>query len=145
MTTIATDGKSMAGDGRGVACGTIISAQGLKVGRLSDGSLFGMAGAKEDRVPVVEWLENGGKKPKVQRLSALHLRADGSLWYFNELLNPSGADLPCAVGSGMDLAIGAMEAGASPEMAVEIAARRDPDTGGTITVLHIEPAVRAVA
>jgi ATP-dependent protease HslVU (ClpYQ) peptidase subunit len=144
VTTIACDGKSMAGDGQSEACGTIVSAQAHKVHRLADGSLFGMAGAKEDRGPVVEWMENGGRKPKVQRLTALLLRPDGALLYFNETLNPSSVDAPCAVGSGMDFAIGAMEAGLDPERALEIASRRDPNTGGKITVLHLEAALSVV-
>lgn len=144
MTTIACDGKSMAGDGQSDACGTIISTQGMKVHRLSDGSLFGMAGAREDRAPIIEWLEHGGKKPKVQRLSAIVLKPCGSLWYYNELLNPSSVDVPCAVGSGMDFAFGAMEMGATPEAAVKIASKRDPHTGGKITVLNLKPQLEVV-
>lgn len=38
MTTIATDGKSMAGDGFGHMRGTIVEKDAVKVVRLADGS-----------------------------------------------------------------------------------------------------------
>lgn len=41
-----------------------------------------------------------------------------------------------SMGSGGDIALGAMEAGATPEEAVRIAARRDLYTGGETTVLR---------
>jgi ATP-dependent protease HslVU (ClpYQ) peptidase subunit len=47
-------------------------------------------------------------------------------------------NVPAAIGSGSLLALGAMEAGVSPEQAVGIAAKRDIGTGGKITVLHLD-------
>jgi ATP-dependent protease HslVU (ClpYQ) peptidase subunit len=46
-------------------------------------------------------------------------------------------DPPFAIGSGMDFALGAMDAGKSPAEAVEIACRRDPHSGGEVTSLSI--------
>lgn len=145
MTTIATDGRSMAGDGQSDVSGTILNGAAAKVTRLSDGSLFGMSGTSWDRTAVTEYLENGGTKPKTDRMMALVLRPDGTILYFNEKMTQSVIMAPAAVGSGMDFAIGAMECGASPEDAVGAACRRDTSSGGKITVLHLETAVRAVA
>jgi ATP-dependent protease HslVU (ClpYQ) peptidase subunit len=137
VTTIATDGFAMAGDGQAEAMDTIIAFNRAKIRRLPDGSLFGMAGRSADSETLSRWLIEGGKKPKLGSLSALRLYPDGRLEWISELCDPIQIDAPCAVGSGMDYALGAMDAGASPERAVRIAARRDPGTGGAITVLHI--------
>lgn len=138
MTTIATDGKSMAGDGQAEACHTIITHSRQKVRRLSDGSLFGMAGKGGNADPLAEWLIEGGRKPKmIGTLSALRLLPDGRLFYLSESLDPTEITAPSAVGSGMDFAIGALEAGANLKTAIEIACRRDPGSGGKITVLSL--------
>jgi ATP-dependent protease HslVU (ClpYQ) peptidase subunit len=126
----------MAGDGQAEAINSIIASARVKVKRLPDGSLFGMAGEGHASDLVERWLIDGGKKPVVKEMSALHLMADGRLYYFSENCEPVEIEPPCAVGSGMEFAIGAMEAGATPKQAVEIAARRDPGTGGKITVLR---------
>lgn len=48
---------------------------------------------------------------------------------------------PCAYGSGGEIAIGAMEMGASAAEAVEVAKRRDSQTGGDVRIftIHEEP------
>lgn len=43
-----------------------------------------------------------------------------------------------AIGSGGAYAIGALDAGASPEDAVKIACRRDANTGEPVTVLYVQ-------
>lgn len=86
---------------------------------------------------MARWLIEGGGKPKIKDTAALRLMPDGKLFYVNESLEPVEVGAPCAVGSGMDFAIGAMEHGATPEEAVGIASKRDPGTGGTITVLSL--------
>ena len=47
--------------------------------------------------------------------------------------------------TGRQIAIGAMEAGKSPLEAVQIAARRNTETGGTISTLFLEEKVGQVA
>jgi hypothetical protein len=88
---------------------------------------------------MIEWLEKGeGKKPRMKSFSGLRLFPDGRLEYWSEDIEvPTPVDAPCAVGSGMDFAIGAMLHGATPSEAVAIATQRDPGTGGTITVLSL--------
>ena len=138
MTTIACDGHWMAGDGQAEAQGTILATNRRKVVRLSDGSLFGSSGRSIDGDAVAKWLIDGGKRPKVLTgWCALRLHGGGRLEYLTQDLEPVSIDVPAAVGSGMDFALGAMLAGATPKQAVEIAAQRDIGTGGTITVLSI--------
>lgn len=139
MTTIATDGKSMAGDGQRQHCGTIMTDQAVKVRRLSDGRIMGTAGDVAFGMAIFEWLEKGGDAPELEDGgSALVLSPDGEVVIIDKYCKPVPVRTPAAIGSGMDLAIGAMEAGVPPAGAVEIAARRDPGTGGKITVEHHE-------
>lgn len=140
MTTIATDGRSMAGDGQRAHRGTITNMAAIKVTRLPDGSVFGRAGSVAYGDMVTEWLSTGGPAPEYKGdagFSALHLRTDGTLYLIGEECLPSQIEAPYAVGSGMDIAIGAMRAGASPRRAVEIAIDCDPGTGGTITEVSL--------
>lgn len=141
MTTIATDGRTMAGDGRATRGSLVSFGEAVKVFRLSDGSLLGGAGQADQVHDMREWLDKGGcgKRPKTPDVAMLHLWANGECWAHYNNCSATQTGLPTAVGSGDHLAIGAMEAGATPEQAVQIAARRDVNSGGTITVLHLQP------
>lgn len=145
MTTIACDGKSMAGDGMVINRADMVCGLNTeKVARLDDGSIIGSCGDFIEIQALVAWL-NGGEKPDVSNCSALVLKPDGRVFYHEGASVGAPAELPAAIGSGAALAMGAMLAGASPGKAVMIAAERDVYTGGTITVLSIEPAVKAAA
>lgn len=139
MTTIACDSKSMAGDGRVMCRGTIVGAQTEKVWRLRDGRLLGCAGRRVDGVAFRTYLE-GGAKPKIKEaFEALVLGLNGRATYFCEHdLDGLDTELPAAIGSGMDYALGALDAGASPERAVLIASGRDTGTGGEVIHLLLE-------
>lgn len=137
MTTIATDGKTMAGDGQREFCQTIVDSEAVKVRKLSDGRLYGSCGETAFSELVAAWLE-GAEKPDWKPddgFCALVVTPSGEVYSLSERCHPIKIKAPAAIGSGMDFAIGAMEYGASPKDAVEIARKRDPGTGGTITVL----------
>jgi len=137
MTTIACDGKSMAGDGLAARETLITVLDAIKVTRLDDGRIVGTAGEKPDTRKFRAWLQEGGTKPKLKDLAALVLHPDGRLVYHTDSdIEGTPTGLPNAIGSGCEIAIGAMLAGLSPEKAVEIAATRDVYTGGTITVFR---------
>lgn len=142
----------MAGDGRTCRDDLVTNEAAVKVHRLSDGSLFGGAGISHEVCELRDWLDSGeGKRPKAKDLAALLLKPNGELWYYCNDSEPTITAAPNAVGTGEQIAIGAMEAGASPQRAVEIAAKRNIATGGKITVLTLlasrgskaAPAVRA--
>lgn len=140
MTTIATDGKVMAGDGQRNHQRTITNRRAVKVRRLNDGSLVGTAGDVAFGERFVDWLNNGGVAPELKMdggFTALILKPDGELLLSGQDCKPTPVEAPYAIGSGMDLAIGAMVAGASPKRAVEIASDYDPDTGGAIISLTV--------
>lgn len=148
MTTIATDGKSMAGDSRGCANNVIRCDNEQKLYRLTDGRIIGFCGTAGAARDYIAWLEDaaGGDKPKIEDdFSALVLTPEGVVQVHCNCALPDNTDLPVTIGSGGAIALGAMLAGASPEEAVAISAQRDPFTGGKTTVLHLESACRAVA
>jgi ATP-dependent protease HslVU (ClpYQ) peptidase subunit len=138
MTTIATDGRFMAGDGLvSDHCDTIVASDAQKVFRLKDGRVVGGAGNRADVTAWVDWLDAGkeGDCPiSGDRFSGLILNVDGSVLWVDHKGREQDTPTPCAVGTGQDYAYGAMEAGASALEAVEIACRRDLYSGGSITV-----------
>lgn len=138
MTTIACDGKSMAGDGKTTINGTITSLSMRKIFKLKDGRVIGGCGPIESLFVVMRWLENGGDKPKVdQDFSALLMSHDG-VKCCSDTLEWLAMDTPMAIGSGMQVALGAMDSGICPAQAVNVASKRDVYTGGVITVEYLE-------
>ncbi len=148
MTTIATDGKSMAGDGQSNYA-TIITRQDCqKLFRLNDGRILGCTGPTSEYERFRDWLNDGASgeiAPKMaESFEALVLSAEEvRLYQFDGTFTRFKGST--ALGSGMAFAIAALDLDCSPEEAVRLAATRDINTGGEITVLHLEPAVRAVA
>lgn len=145
MTTIATDGKSIAGDGVRIIDDVIVARGAPKVHRLPDGRVIGFSGTTHAIDVVLAWLVAGAAeedKPKLEGDSnvvrLLVLSSSGRVEYAT---TPNLAFLeleaPAAIGSGSDLALGAMGAGASARAAVDVAARFDIATGGVI--LELEP------
>jgi ATP-dependent protease HslVU (ClpYQ) peptidase subunit len=138
VTVIATDGRTMAGDGLSKDRGGLICNDKVqKVRRLKDRRIMGVAGNPFDIDALEEWLNNGGDFPTLQNdeeFDLLVLELDGRVFSYAKHGRRSEELVPIAIGSGTDLAVGAMEAGASPEEAVSIACRRHTECGGEITV-----------
>lgn len=136
----------MAGDGIVVtASDMIVETHVSKIVRLKDGRILGVAGRRSDLVVLAEWLEAGMpmERPKFDS-DAVVIGPDGA-FYIDERLHPLPSAVPTALGSGRRHALTAMDMGASPKTAVEMAARRDPFTGGSITVETLAPQLRAGA
>ena len=136
MTVIATDGKSMAGDSYTTAHAQLLRTA-RKVHRLKDGRIAGACGTTTDCLALIRWLNDGGDKPSLgDDVVALILNPDGSVdWMDCKFEMVKGNMVPYAIGSGGDLALGAMLAGKSPKEAAKIACSRQLDCGGEITVL----------
>lgn len=134
MTTIATDGRIMAADGRACRGDTLVADKVRKIDRLSDGSLLGVSGRASTQSQMAAWLNGKGKFPaEAGDWSALHVRPDGIRLYSSD----GGeafvvVDAPAAIGSGSDFALGAMMARMGPLDAVRLAAKRDLFTGGAL-------------
>ena len=143
MTTVATDGVTMACDGLSTFHGAIIRRNSNKISRLKDGSLFAAAGDSQEGQAVEAWLNNGAVKeewPPVDDVDVMVLRPDGTVITYDKWSKGFGdeVELPFAIGSGYQYAIAAMDLGASPERAVQAAMKRDPNTGGTLRVVALK-------
>lgn len=139
MTTVACDGHWMAADGLVTTAGDIIcEMKATKVARLKDNSIIGMSGTVGALEGLRAFLE--GEKPEAEicgTWDALRLMPDGSGLYYCDKHPTMGvaSDWPATLGTGGELALGAMLAGATPKRAVEIAVQRDVWSGGQIIVL----------
>lgn len=137
MTVIATDGFSMAGDGRCVAGWVIDDDKKVKVRRVGDK----IAGGAGDAVAIEafhKWLADPSNPtpPKVDdSFCALVLNADGTLVYYTNQFVPLPVSVPAAIGCGAAHALTAMDLGASPRDAVKAAIKRNIGCGGLITSL----------
>lgn len=133
MTTIATDGKSMAGDSLTSGSNTILRFA-PKVLKAPDGRIFGCCGLVTDCLKFQAWMLNGGDQPELtDDFDALILNTDGTVDWIDKNYTPVRYMVPHAIGSGSEYALGAMFMGADPAKAVEIAMIRDLSTGGDIT------------
>lgn len=130
MTTIAMRDGVIAADSGTTAGGIYVGAM-RKITRLADGRLLAATGSIGDGRAVDSWLNAGGdpdKKPKIDDdgYDALCLSPDGSAWRIDSSLTFFQLDAPFhAVGSGFELALGAMAHGATAAEAVKIACRLD--------------------
>lgn len=144
MTTIAFDGKSMVGDGRVTSSSLIITDSHCKVHDLGD-QFVGIAG---DFVRAEMWLAeySEGILPEVHEEKAdaddgfiiLLIEKDGG----DAALSYNGGPLlhvdpPVAIGTGAEVATGAMLAGKSAKDAVKIAIKKDAASGGKLVELKL--------
>lgn len=134
MTTIAYKDGQICGDGlaweNDVTCGVM-----QKVGPFADGSLWGFAGRIHYLNRIKEWVAWPlwvGDPPDLIDSTFVVVLPNGRVrqWEANGWCD---VDAPFhAWGTGRQLALGAMAAGASAVQAVEIAADMDAYTGGPI-------------
>ena len=138
MTTIAANLKEMAADTR-LTWDDESTSPGIKIERVHS-EIIGIAGDVAAGNRYLDWYRAGskGRKPKVTKdFKALRLNKEG-LYLVDHDLVWVKVDAPFyAIGSGAQLAIGALEMGATPKQAVEIAAKHDNYTGGQITTLEL--------
>jgi len=143
MTCIATDGRTMAGDGLITNANLIVASDARKVRRLANGSIVGCAGEWGLCELVFGWFEKGEDNetiPAVRSrgddgdtaLEALILRPDGMVEIMDDNFAPYRVDCPAAIGVGAEIAIGLMLAGKTPREAVEAVVRRVTGVGGQI-------------
>lgn len=137
MTTIACDGKSMAGDGLITEDDRVCSKDYAKVRHLKDGRVVGFAGNAYNWDEFARWLDDGGDVPKMHEgFGCIVLNRDGSITQYDEHGRSFPDPAPVAIGSGARFALAAMDLGCTPEQAVEAAKKRDVWTGGKVTVLR---------
>lgn len=142
MTCIATDGVTMAGDGRITSSGLIINEAFEKVWLAADGSIIGACGDQRNMGLARDWLDKGANFDVIPKLNeefeALVLRPDGRLEIFDCKCVFVPINPPAALGSGRESALTAMDLGLSPGQAVRQAMRRVSSVGGRVVEMKME-------
>lgn len=144
MTTIATDGKTVAADGQRTLGSERISMVEKKL-RMKAGRIYAITGTFAFFDDLIMWHIMGARVEDVPKgdgdngwsLLVIEPGATGVHRYTSECPRLEIFPYPATFGSGADYAMGAMCAGADPREAVTIASRLDINTGGEIQVIDI--------
>ncbi len=144
MTTLATDGITLAADGQ-ISCGDLIEdLNRQKVFRLNDGTAIAFAGCLHSAVRFMEWVQSGSPQDLVPSLAenfgAIRINGTSTVLSYDNSCHAIQMPTPYAEGTGKHLALGAMLAGKTPVEAVKIAAQRDMWTGGKIRSVTVKAA-----
>jgi ATP-dependent protease HslVU (ClpYQ) peptidase subunit len=138
MTTLAYRDGELATDSRVTAGDMIVSDRRRKVHRLRDGSVVAWSGSVQQAELLLQAMRKKGMKhPKLDEISALHLKTDGTLWEYEGEAWVKQDPGYYATGSGSPYAFAAMDAGASAKDAVRIAIKRDANSGGKVQSLKL--------
>jgi hypothetical protein len=136
VTTIAWDGKTLAVDSRMTGGCMVRSEEAKKLFALENGSYLAGCGEMQDVLLAVEWLNDGAKKDEKPTLgdefAALIMDCGRCYRIEKKLLRWDVCAPFAAAGSGYEVALGAMAAGADAVRAVEIASRFDPGTNARV-------------
>lgn len=130
MTTICYRDGVLAGD-RLLSIGTVRDSHMKKVyRRRRDGALIGGAGTSSQLQTAFDWFLAGedGPRPFLGPCELIVVRPEGTVEYHDRHGSHVMHGQFFAIGSGAEIAYGAMEMGATARKAVEIAARRDANT-----------------
>lgn len=140
MTTIAYKDGVLAADSQETNGKMVDNFHCKKIFRLKNGGIIGTSGSSSAGWQLIACLEDyAGGTPPLNRVkcNALFLFKK-KVWYYEPYhWYDITKDGHYAIGTGRDFAIAAMDAGASAEEAVQIAANRDIYTGGRVQTLEI--------
>jgi hypothetical protein len=152
MTTIAYRAGVLAGDGRETyieegESSMVARDDCVKIHRLPDGRLFGGSKTSEDINVLHDALVDGCKQeppklwptPKLDDINAMVIDTDGTIYSYEGVRWEKVEGDYFAVGSGARFAFPALDADATAERAVQIGVKRDPFSGGKISVLRLLP------
>lgn len=141
MSTIACDGKHIAGDGLVTGDGMIHCEDFPKVVRLDDGRIAGFTGSIWVQNEAVDFLN--GKCTSIDlgdNFEALILDADGVCLSMEGKGRMAVVPTPAVAGSGGPYALAALHLGKTALEAVALASRMDVGTGGQIVSMPPEHA-----
>jgi hypothetical protein len=140
MTTIAYDGHTLVVDSMSSADHLMVSRTRQKMwGATGEFLCVVMAGQCSHYTAILNWLKDGAGADGWKDWDAVAwaVTKDKQVLRFT-CGYPEEVSGPDADGSGAELALGAMSAGASAFQALEIASKYDLYTGGTINAFEIE-------
>lgn len=146
MTTIVYRDGIMAADSQ-LSMGGVRRGVSLKIQRLADGSLIAGCGGSGHIRRLIEWVAAGAKledKPtppdEAGAASLMQVSPDKTVTVWNTDGDPQKVMAPFMVmGSGNEIALGALEMGASAMRAVEVAIIWDTGSGGPVQVESLAP------
>jgi ATP-dependent HslUV protease subunit HslV len=145
MTTLAYRNGVLAADSLVSSVGTRVGEM-RKVWKTKSGALVGFAGNASLSYEIDQWVTNdlAGETPgTADRGTILLVQPGGEVFVIDDDGGPVRIVAPFhADGSGSDIAIGAMAAGASAVQAVEIASLYDTATGGAIQYVELGNVVK---
>lgn len=144
MTTIAANRQEMAADSRTAnEHGLLISDATQKIFRIN-GDLVGCEGDDDYIAEFLAWYKNGHdpetrpERIEHNQFGAIVLTSDGCLLKYFARCHPIEHDTSwLTLGSGEEIAAGALALGASPRKAVEAARDLNVWTGGPVQVERI--------
>lgn len=137
MTTIAYRNGVLAGDTMESFDRTIMPYAVRKVFRLPDGTLLGATGTAEACEVVRRALAKGSPLPKLEDVEAVRVFKANHIEVFEGHLWRRVHAPFYALGSGCDVALAAMYAGATAREAVAIAVKMDTATGGRVQTVAL--------
>lgn len=147
MTTIATDGVTIAADGLRTRGGERRGTSFAKI-RVVNNCIYALSGLVPLFEPLIAWHQQGANPRDFPALGTdsewgtlVVIDRDGIGKISHTCPHIERYEPPIAFGAGDDYAMGAMMAGASPERAVQIVAELCVHTGGEITVINIAEAL----
>lgn len=115
-----------------------------KIVKNKDGVMVGGAGTTAEVNMLLDWyIDEDEEKPPLQALGlkdfeGIIIEPDGKVYLLDDTIYPFHIKQPCyALGSGADMAYGAMFAGASAEEAVKICIKNSAGCGGKIQKLTL--------
>ncbi len=146
MTTIAIRNGVMAADTM-ISDANLVRGFTSKIFRTAGGHLLAVCGHASMSLPFAAWIERGAPDDDLPRFpegadfAAIVAYADGRVAVFSEKFLPQFLTAEFhTMGSGGEVALGAMAMGASAEEAVRVACRFDPWSREPIQVEMLEPA-----
>lgn len=143
MTTIATDGVTIAGDGLIHSDGQFIikDHQKIRVGDGPEAVVYALCGTACMFEPAIKWIEAGAdpeKAPKIENeWQIVVIKLDSIVVYTGKCPYPEAQHYPFTMGTGREYALAALKLGKSPREAVELAMECDLYTDGEIQVVKL--------
>ena len=139
MTTIAWDGMTVASDSQSTE-GEIRGLHPCKKLIKYKGNIYAFAGTISSCKEVIRWLKRGGKKTDVPEMADMDFAVlqfkDGKCFLYCADFSPSQILPPYTMGTGKEVALGAILAGVTAQEAVRITC--DVDINSGLPVQHYE-------
>lgn len=151
MTTVAFDGRYVAADGRSTMGNMVVGKEVQKIfpldfvynGVSQKAAVVG-AGCQESVHIMVEFIKNNDLAitelaPDVdpEEFELILVLNDGRAMNLGAKLTPFPCEVPFAIGSGAQFALGALHSGQSAKQAVDLATTLDAFSGGQVQVFDL--------